>query len=75
MAKSEAIADSNGLMSSVSQLIAVLRNVAPTDSPRVMAQQVQEVGSKLYQGWLRSNLWRTVLPILRIHGCHMALAK
>ena len=39
IAKTEAIPDNKGFMSMVAQLIAVERNVAPTDSLRVITPQ------------------------------------
>lgn len=51
MANTEAIPESKGLISIVAQLIAVERNVAPTDSVRVIIHSEElEVGSMLRLG-------------------------
>lgn len=51
MANTEAIPESKGLISIVAQLIAVERNVAPTDSVRVILQREGlGVGNKLLRG-------------------------
>jgi hypothetical protein len=47
IAKTEAMPDNKGLMSRVTQLIAVERNVAPTDSLRVIVLFVYG-----WNGWL-----------------------